>query len=355
MISLLVAGTFAFTLTILITPWAIRLLRRKSIGQFIQEEVEGHLHKRGTPTMGGVVIVIAVIVGYLFAHLRIWSPDGGFLFEVRPFTAEGWLALFALAGMGVIGLADDLAKVRKGHNLGLSKRWKFGGQLAIAGLFAWGAVAAEVSTELAFTRGIGFDLGPVGYFVLVLVMLTAAANAVNLTDGLDGLAAGSGAFTFGAFTLIAFWQFRNTEIYGVAGSLDLGMIAAALFGAGLGFLWWNAAPAKIFMGDAGSQALGGAMAALALLTNTHLLLIVLGGLYVMETVSVILQVAAFRLFGRRIFRMAPLHHHFELAGWPETTVIIRFWILAAIAVVVGMGLFYADFLTAEDFSGGLGL
>ena len=348
MISLLVAGTLAFAITIFVTPWAIRVLRRNSIGQFIQEEVEGHLHKRGTPTMGGVVMVGAAVAGYLLAHLRVWSPGEGFLFEVRPFSPEGWLAMLALVGMGAIGLIDDLSKFRRERNLGLSKRYKFGGQLLVAALFAWGAVASGVSTELAFTRGLGFDLGPVGYGVLVLLMLTAAANAVNLTDGLDGLAAGSGAFTFAAFTLVGFWQFRNLDIYGVAGSLDLGMFSAALFGAVLGFLWWNAAPARIFMGDAGSQALGGAMAALALLTNTHLLLIVLGGLYVVETVSVILQVASFRLFGRRIFRMAPLHHHFELAGWPETMVIIRFWILAAIAVVVGMGLFYACLLYTSD-------
>jgi phospho-N-acetylmuramoyl-pentapeptide-transferase len=191
-------------------------------------------------------------------------------------------------------------------------------------------------------------LGPWLYGLLVLFMLTAAANAVNLTDGLDGLAAGSGGLVFGAFVLIAFWQSRNPIFYGVEGATDLAIVAAAIVGAALGFLWWNAAPAHIFMGDVGSQALGGALAALALLTNTHLLLIVLGGLYVMITVSVILQVFTFRVWGRRIFLMAPIHHHFELKGWPETTIIIRFWIMAGLGVAVGVGVFYADFLRATN-------
>ena len=186
--------------------------------------------------------------------------------------------------------------------------------------------------------------------VWVLVMLTGTANAVNLTDGLDGLASGSSALVFGAYTIITFWIFRNPDFYGAAiaqdlSALDLARFSAALLGATLGFLWWNAAPARVFMGDVGSQSLGGAMAALALLTNTHLLLIVLGGLFVMETVTVILQVASFQLFGRRIFRMTPIHHAFELRGWPETTIIIRFWILAGLAVALGLGLFYGDFVS----------
>ena len=211
-------------------------------------------------------------------------------------------------------------------------------------MFAWGATEAGVSTELSFVRPLGIDLGPVLFFLLVLFMLTATANGVNLTDGLDGLVAGSSALVFGAFVLIAFWQSRNPSFYNVDGALDLAVFSAAVLGSALAFLWWNAAPAKIIMGDTGSHAIGGAMAALAILTNTQLLLIILGGLYVMETVSVIMQVVSFRAFGRRIFRMAPIHHHFELKGWPETTVIIRFWILSGIMVAVGIGIFYADWV-----------
>ena len=264
---------------------------------------------------------------------------------MRSFEPQGLLAVLALVGMAVIGFLDDLSKVSKERNLGLSKRWKFLGQLVIAAAFGWGAIAADVSTEIAFTRSLGFDLGPF-YFIWVLLILTATANAVNLADGLDGLAAGSGSLVFGAFIIIGFWQFRHFDFYGVEGALDLAIIAAALLGATLAFLWWNAAPARIFMGDTGSQALGGAMAALALLTNTHLLLIILGGLYVMITVSVILQVFTFRVWGTRIFRMAPLQHHFELGGWPETLIIVRFWILAGIGVALGLGIFYGDFVTA---------
>jgi phospho-N-acetylmuramoyl-pentapeptide-transferase len=348
MIAMLLAAATAFVVTIVATPVAIRFFSSQGIGQFIQDEVD-HDHKHGTPTMGGLVIIVAVVLGWLVGHIDARTPEGQWNLAFREFQIPGLLVLLAFVGMGLIGFLDDLSKVTNARNLGLKKRWKFAGQLAIAGVFAWGAIGYEVSTELAFTRALGVDLGWF-YVAWVLLMLTATSNAVNLTDGLDGLASGSSALVFGAFVIVSFWQFRHPEFYGVVGTLELAILSAALAGAALGFLWWNAAPARIIMGDTGSQALGGAMAALALLTNTHLLLGVLGGLYVVETFSVILQVAAFRGFGRRIFRMAPIHHHFELKGWPETTVIIRFWILAALFVALGMGLFYGDFIT----SGGIG-
>jgi phospho-N-acetylmuramoyl-pentapeptide-transferase len=345
---MLVSGGVAFLISILLTPVAIGYLSDRGIGQFIQAELEGHQHKRGTPTMGGVVMWVAVVVAYCVAHVKFFSFESSAL----PFAPEGWLALFGFLGMGVIGFLDDYAKYARKQNLGLSKRWKFLGQLGVAALFAWGASLAGVSTELAVTRGFGIELGPWLYFVLVLIMLTGFANAVNLTDGLDGLVAGSGSLVFGAYVLIAFWQFRNPGVYQVDGALDLAVFAAAVVGAALGFLWWNAAPAQIIMGDSGSQALGGALASLALLTSTHILLVVLAGLYVMVTLSVIIQVFSFRVFGKRVFLMAPIHHHFELRGWPETTVIMRFYILAGIFVAIGVGLFYADFLVATE--GGIG-
>lgn len=348
MISILLASAIAFIITIFSTPIAIRVLRDRNIGQFIQEEVEDHHHKRGTPTMGGIVMIGAVVIGYVLSHVRIWEFGVGFNLEMTPFAGQGWLALMAFVGMGLIGFFDDYTKFARKRNMGLSKRWKFLGQLTVAVLFAWGAIALDTSTELSFARGLGIDLGPWLYGLLVLFMLTAAANAVNLTDGLDGLAAGSASLVFGAFILIAFWQSRNPAFYQVEGALDLAILAAAIVGATLGFLWWNAAPARIFMGDVGSQAIGGALAAMALLTNTHLLLIVLGGLYVMITMSVILQVFTFRVWGKRIFLIAPIHHHFEMKGWPETTVIIRFWILAGLGVAIGVGIFYGDFLRATN-------
>ena len=344
MISLLVSSSIAFILVILVTPVAIRFLRRNNIGQFIQSDVEGHMHKQGVPTMGGIVIVAGVLAGYALAHVKVFTFGEGFSFSAAPLDDKAVLALFAFLGMAVIGFFDDYAKYARKRNEGLSKRWKFSGQLLIAIVFAWGAARAGVSTELSFVRPLGIDLGPVLFFLLVLFMLTATANAVNLTDGLDGLVAGSGGLVFGAYTLIAYWMSRYPDFYGVDGALDLAVFSAAVVGGILAFLWWNAAPAKIIMGDTGSHAIGGALAAMALLTNTQLLLAVLGGIYVVETVSVILQVISFRAFGRRIFRMAPIHHHFELKGWPETVVIVRFWILSGIMVAIGAGLFYADWL-----------
>ena len=277
MISLLLSSAFAFVLVIFATPVAIKQLRKHNIGQFIQAEVEGHMHKQGVPTMGGVVIVGGVVLGYLVSHFKVFTFGDGFVFSVQEIDDKALLAVFALVGMGVIGFADDFVKYARKRNEGLSKRWKFSGQLFIAVVFAWGASAAGVSHELSFARPLGIDLGPILFFLLVLFMLTATANAVNLTDGLDGLVAGSSALVFGAFVLIGFWQSRNFGFYQVDGALDLAVFAAAVSGAVLAFLWWNAAPAKIIMGDTGSHALGGAMAALALLTNTQLLLIILGG------------------------------------------------------------------------------
>jgi phospho-N-acetylmuramoyl-pentapeptide-transferase len=329
------------------TPYAIRFFRRKEIGQFIQEEISGmHGHKQGTPTMGGVVFVSAAIIGYLLAHVRLVTPSGQIALDFLPLNSGGLLAVFALGGMAVVGLLDDWFKYSNQRSLGLSKTAKFGGQLAIAALFAWGASMAGVVTEVSFVRPLGIDLG--AFFVIwVLLMLTGAANGVNLADGMDGLAGGSSALVVASYTVIAFWQFRNPDIYQAVDPLELAIVSAAMFGAILGFLWWNAPPAKIIMGDVGSQGIGGLLAALALLTNTNLLLVVLGSIFVAETLSVILQVASFQLFGKRIFRIAPFHYHFEMGGWPETTVVIRFWILTGLGVALGLGFFYGDFLLLE--------
>lgn len=346
MIGLLIAAAVGLLISVFGTPYAIRFFRKREIGQFIQEDIKGHAHKHGTPTMGGVVFVLAAIAGYLLAHIRIWAPSTGLSIELQPLQPGGLLAVLALAGMAAVGFLDDWTKFSKQRSLGLSKTAKFAGQLAIAALFAWGATEAGVVTEISFVRPLGIDLG-VFFVVWVLLMLTGFANGVNLTDGMDGLAGGSSALVVASYTVIGFWQFRNPDVYQGVDPLELAIMSAAMFGAILGFLWWNAPPAKIFMGDVGSQGIGGLLAALALLTNTQLLLIVLGAIYVAETISVILQVASFRMSGRRIFRMAPLHFHYDLGGWPETTVVIRFWILTGIGVALGLGFFYGDFLRLE--------
>jgi phospho-N-acetylmuramoyl-pentapeptide-transferase len=269
------------------------------------------------------------------------------------FTATGIAVLVATFGLGVVGFLDDYLKIRKQRSLGLNKTAKIIGQALVAVAFGVLAVkVGSVSTNLSFIRVTALELG-LGFYVWVFLVMAASSNAVNITDGLDGLASGSSALVLAAYVFIAFWEDRHActpvhvpACYPVSGkaSLDTAIVAASALGAVAGFLWWNAAPARIFMGDTGSLAIGGLLAALAVVTETQLLLVVLGGLYVLEMTSVIIQIISFRLFHRRVFRMAPIHHHFELVGWHEFTVIVRFWIVAGLSVAFGLGLFYADFL-----------
>ena len=259
----------------------------------------------------------------------------------------GLFVIGAITGAGIVGLIDDWIKVSQERNLGLNKSTKFIGLLVVAVGFALLMIFhTQVHTTLSFTRFDypGIELGRIGWTLWAIVLILATTNAVNLTDGLDGLAAGAAILAFAAFVVMGFWQFRNFEVYRNNHALDIAIVSAAMLGACVGFLWWNAAPAQIFMGDTGSLAIGAGLATLALANNAHLLLPIIGGLFVVETVSVITQVISFRLTGRRVFRMAPIHHHFELAGWPETTVIIRFWMLSGLATALGLGLFYADFV-----------
>ena len=338
MIRVFVAAGLAVIVSWVGTKFLISLLTRHHVGQPIHEDVpDGHTTKAGTPTMGGIAIVVAAVLSYLVSG---WLTRG-------TFTVRGLIVVTTIAGAGVVGLLDDWIKVRDERNLGLNKRAKMFGILAVAiGFGVLMVTQTQQHTELGFTRygSIGWDLGKAGWVVWAVLLIASTANGVNLTDGLDGLAAGSAIFAFSAFVVIGFWAFRNPTVYDVGFGLDLAVIAATMVGACAGFLWWNAAPAQIFMGDTGSLAIGAGLACLALTTNTALLLPVIGALFVAETLSVILQVASFRLFGgRRIFRMAPIHHHFELAGWPETTVIIRFWMLSAACTAAGIGIFYRDF------------
>ncbi len=338
MIRLLISGAVALLVSLVGTRYLIRVLTARSIGQPIRAEgPAGHQAKAGTPTMGGVAIVLGALSGYIVSNLYRGI-----------YTRTGMSVMVTIVGAGIVGLMDDWLKVRRARNLGLSARTKIVGQLIVASFFVVAGIEYfGTSTTLSFTRwsNPGWDFGPYVWAVLAVLWILGTSNAVNLTDGLDGLAAGSCILGFAAYVIIAFWQFRHYDIYLEAHALDLAVIAAAMMGACVGFLWWNAPPAQIFMGDAGSLALGTAFATLALTTDTMLLLPLLGALFVMETSSVIIQVASFRLRRKRVFRMAPLHHHFELGGWPETTVIIRFWIIAGLCTAVALGLFYADFLT----------
>ncbi|HEX9890186.1 MAG TPA: phospho-N-acetylmuramoyl-pentapeptide-transferase [Nitriliruptorales bacterium] len=351
MIAILMSAVIAGGISLIGTPWVIRFFRRRGFGQAIREEGPEHHHsKAGTPTMGGTAFVLASVVAYFgvrFLNVRV--------------TPMGLLVLITFVGMGMVGFADDFIKVRMRRNLGLNKTTKFLGQAAVAGIFGYlGPEFAGISREISVIGDIGFELPAAAYLVWIFLLLAGASNAVNLTDGLDGLAAGSATLVFGAYTIIAFWMARHPFDYGLsvnagqltdASMIDVAVIAAAATAGCAGFLWWNAPPAKIFMGDTGSLALGGLLAALATVTGTQLLLVVLGGLYVLETVSVIIQVFAFRVFGRRVFRMAPVHHHFELGGWAETTIIVRFWIVGGIGTALGVGVFYAEYLTRVGTGG----
>lgn len=335
------AAATAFVVSVFFTPWLIKRLRAYGIGQEIRDDgpVEHpHKAKAGTPTMGGIAIVAGAFAGYFVAHIRAHDVS---------FARSGIVMMGLILGCGVVGFVDDYLGVRARRNLGLRKRGKLSGQLLVAAAFALLALNwVQVSTNLSFTRDLDLDLGSSMWAAWAILVILATTNGVNLTDGLDGLASGAAALGFAAYVIITFWQFRHTDVYGIppAQAIDMTAVAAAMMGACAGFLWWNAAPARIFMGDTGSLAIGGGLAGLALLTRTHLLLPVLGGLFVLETLSVIAQVISYRGFKRRVLRMAPVHHHFELGGWPEFTVIVRFWLFAGLCVGMAMGLFYGDFI-----------
>jgi phospho-N-acetylmuramoyl-pentapeptide-transferase len=339
-IALLLAAATSMIITLIGTKFLIPWLVNRRMGQPIREEgPDSHKKKVGTPTMGGIAIVAGAIGGYTVSHLR----------EGAIFTKGGLSVMLVIAGAAAVGLMDDWLKVMRARNLGLNSKAKMIGLLGVGSVFAFLALEwAGVQTTLGFTRfdSPGIGITRIGWFIFAVVVVVAVTNAVNLTDGLDGLAAGTGSFSLLAYTIIGFWQFRNEEIYQVPQALDLAIVAAAMAGACLGFLWWNAAPAQIMMGDTGSLAIGAAIAGLALMTRTPLLLPLVGGIYMIETLSVIIQVSYFKMSGgKRVFRMAPIHHHFELGGWPETTVIIRFWLLAGIATSLALGLFYADLIS----------
>jgi phospho-N-acetylmuramoyl-pentapeptide-transferase len=345
-LGLLVSGSVALWIAILFTPFLIRYFRQRELGQYIREDgPASHVAKAGTPTMGGIAIVGGTLIGYAIGHVGT---------QIR-FSRTGYLAVGAVAAFGLIGYLDDYIKVHHKRSLGLNKRGKSAAQLVCALAFAELAVHwAHTSTALSFTRAnaIGINLGQYLWVLFAVLVMVGASNAVNITDGVDGLAAGAGTFCFAVLSIMGYWIFRHYAIYHVlpASAIDLSLVSVALAGASIGFLWWNAAPAKIIMGDTGSLAIGAGLAAICLLLNLELLLLVIGGLFVMETVSVILQIISFRVFHRRIFRMAPIHHHFELGGWPETTVIVRFWILGGLFCALGLGIFYGDFLTVAKFT-----
>lgn len=355
--SVLVANAVALLVALFGTPLYIKFLVRRGYGQFIRDDgPTTHHTKRGTPTMGGAVIIAATIIGYALAHLV----------TITPLSPSAILVLFLMCGLGVVGWLDDYIKISKARSLGLRSWQKLTGQLLVGTAFAFLVLQfpnadgiTPGSSAISFVRDTPLDLlalGPVvGMLAFVLwinLILAGTSNGVNLTDGLDGLATGASVAVAGAYVLIGIWQFNQncapvmttTKCYATPHAHDVAILAAALMGSCIGFLWWNGSPAKIFMGDTGSLALGGALAGLAIVTRTELLVVILGGLFVAITLSVIIQVASFKLTRKRVFRMAPLQHHFELVGWNEVTIVIRFWIIAGLCVGLGLGIFYAEWI-----------
>lgn len=367
MTQIFIAVTISFLVSIFTTPLLIRVFSAEGLGQEIREEgPASHLRKRGTPTMGGLAILAAIVCGY--AATAIYGAVTG----RDAVTASGLLVLGLTLALGLVGFLDDAIKLFRSRNLGLNKTAKLACQIVIGLVFAVFILQfpdeqglTPGSTNLSFIRDIptldvafGGGVGLVVFFLFILVLTAAWSNAVNLTDGLDGLAAGATALVMGAYAIMTFWQYRNScgeqvvpGCYSVRDPLDLAALAAAALGACMGFLWWNAAPAKIFMGDTGSLALGGLVAGLSVASRTELLMVVIGALFVIEVTSVVIQVAVFKTTGKRFFRMAPFHHHFENGGWAETTVTIRFWLIAAMAVGLGMSLFYGEWLSASGDGG----
>jgi phospho-N-acetylmuramoyl-pentapeptide-transferase len=349
--TILVAGGVSLVLALFGTPLAIRIFTRRGYGQAIREEgPAGHATKRGTPTMGGTVIVIASLTGYFAGNVATGQVP----------SISGLLVMMLMAGLGVVGFIDDFIKIYKQRSLGLRSSAKLAGQAVVGAVFAAlvvlprfadGFDITPADAHVSFLRDFGPALGLAPFVLWIVFLIAGTSNAVNLTDGLDGLATGSACLVLAAYVLIGNWQLRNDctaflapHCYQVRDPLDLAVVAAAVLGACFGFLWWNAPPARIFMGDTGSLALGGVLAGLAVCTKTQLLLAILGGLFVVIALSVIIQVGSFKMTGNRVFRMAPLQHHFELLGWAETTIVIRFWLICGLFVALGLGVFYVEWM-----------
>ena len=362
--AVVVGAAVAFLVSAFCTPIAIRVFTRLKAGQPIRSDgPRTHLAKQGTPTMGGVVFIFATLVAYVVGHFviatlppqQLGTPTG------PTTTAVVLLGLFVF--LGLLGFIDDYLKVRRRNSLGLNKRMKLLGQMVIGAVFGYIALwfpsekpelETVASSTLSFVKDIRWlEITKWGALIFFIFVVMAMSNAVNLTDGLDGLATGASVMVMGAYALIAFWQYRHWDndpsyrgdyIYEVRDPLEIAIIAGAAAAACFGFLWWNASPAKIFMGDTGSLALGGLIAGLAFATRTVLLLPILAILFTIITVTWVIQIGSYRLWQRRVFRMVPLQHHFELAGWSEVNIVIRFWIIAGLGVASALGLFYADFL-----------
>ncbi|MFD0705162.1 phospho-N-acetylmuramoyl-pentapeptide-transferase [Alloscardovia venturai] len=359
MIAVLIGLIVSLVVTFVGTPIVTRIITDLHYGQYIRQDgPQSHLVKRGTPTMGGIVINLAIVLGWLSSALYRWIVSG------RTPSVNAMLVLFVMLSMGILGFIDDFAKVAKKQNEGLSIHGKFIGQVIFATLYAIlsltikapdGTVSAHSGITFIERPLISFDalgtvLSTILFIIWVNLLLSAWTNATNLTDGLDGLASGSSMVSFIGFAVIALWESYHLKpshgsvAYTVQDPQDLAIIALCAMAACFGFLWFNSNPATIFMGDTGSLALGGLFAALSIATHTEVLAVILGGLFVWETLSDVIQIFSFKVFHTRVFKMAPIHHHYELKGWSENKVVVRFWMIEMVCVIVALVIFYLDWV-----------
>ena len=333
MVPVLIAGLIAMVAAVVIGPKFIEVLRARNLGQQIRAEgPAAHVVKQGTPTMGGLLIIASTVVPFLF---------------LSQYTVEGLTVLFVMLGCALIGFTDDYLKLRRRHSLGLPGRWKMLGLVAVTlGAALLLNESTSFTTEV-YVPVVGWTLDlSFGYYVLLFLVVGGTVNGANLTDGIDGLAAGTAMIMLLTFLAIAGIAWLRSGDPGLRSDtyLDIATLAAALIGGTIGFLWYNAFPAEVFMGDTGSMALGGAIAGFAVVTGTEILLPLIGGIFVIEVLSLVIQVVSFKRTGKRVFLMAPIHHHFEMKAWSETKVMVRFWIVCAIFCASGFALFYRDFL-----------
>ena len=348
MIGIIVAGAISFICVILSTYIGVNYFKPRNIGQPIQKEVVFHDHKKGTPTMGGVFIIFGTYSGYILSHINFWTIGAGFKVEFIDINPVILISLSLGTLMACVGLIDDLLKVRKNRNLGLRARNKIFLQILVASITSFYFYYLDYSSTFYFFSGFGFEVGFLKW-IIITFLIVGITNSVNLTDGLDGLVAGSSSVSFGGILIISFWIFRHPEYYSSFMNneildLDLSILISALAGSALGFLWWNTNPAKIIMGDVGSHFIGSMFPIILISIGADGLILFFCFLYIFEALSVIIQVSSFKLNQKRIFKMTPIHHHFEMSGWAETTIIVRFWIINGIFIVIGLGLFYGDWV-----------
>tara|TARA_B100000700_G_scaffold238621_1_gene265120 strand:+ start:4342 stop:5400 length:1059 start_codon:yes stop_codon:yes gene_type:complete len=348
MIGIIVSGGISFLVVIFSTLIGVNFFKSRNIGQEIQEELNFHDHKKGTPTMGGIFIVFGTIAGYTLSHINFWTIGEGFKVELTSMNFNVML-LFGLSFlMALVGLIDDLLKVKAGRNLGFKPSQKITFQLLIGIISAYYFMVLDYDSNFYFFSGLGFDIG-IGKWLIIIFFIIGITNSVNFTDGLDGLVAGSSAISFGGILIISFWIYRHPSYYSkFIGqdflTVELSLLISAVAGACLGFLWWNTNPAKIIMGDVGSHFLGSLFPLILFALGADGLIFFFCFLFILEGVSVVIQIVSFKYRQKRVFKMAPIHHHFEMNNWAETTIIVRFWIINGIAVVIGLGLFYADYV-----------